>query len=133
MNDMKDEDNKKVPRSASVPKRIKKTPSANLSKTQPQPKPGTTPPQGGVQSYTQQPYGYAPPYLPPGAQVHHHYYYEAPRPPKKKSSKPTIAGALLILTAIIGLIGGVAIIGAGAMFSTADTEGFTFFGESGER
>jgi hypothetical protein len=71
-------------------------------------------------------YGYAPP------QIHHHYYYEAPRPRKERSSKPTIAGALLVLTAILGLIGSVMIVSAGVMFSTADTEGFDFWGMTDE-
>ena len=57
--------------------------------------------------------------------VHYHYYYEPPRYTKRKSSKPTIAGVLLIITAILGLIAGVAMVGLGGM-------GFDMFYEDQE-
>jgi hypothetical protein len=57
------------------------------------------------------------PGMPPGgeppSEIHHHYYYQPPRPRPSRSSKPGIAGALLILTAIIGIIGAGFIIGSG--------------------
>jgi hypothetical protein len=61
--------------------------------------------------------------------VHYHYYYEPPRYTKKKSSKPTVAGVLLIITAILGLIAGVAAVGIGGMgfgIFYEDTEGDIF-------
>lgn len=69
--------------------------------------------------------------VPPQAQpgqpydVHYHYYYEPPRYAKKKSSKPTVAGVLLIITAILGLVAGVAAVGIGGM-------GFEMFFEDSE-
>jgi hypothetical protein len=77
--------------------------------------------------YPPPPYYYPPP--PPGQppNVHHHYYYEAPRPKKGRSSKPTIAGALLILAAILGMIAGFAIISFGISAGDMD-EGFDFWG-----
>jgi hypothetical protein len=54
--------------------------------------------------------------------VHHHYYYEPPRPYVEKSNKPKIAGALIIITAILGIIFGGALFVGAALFS--DMEGF---------
>ncbi len=63
--------------------------------------------------------------------MHYHYYYEPPRQHKRKSSKPTIAGVLLIIAAVLGLIIGVGGLAMGAMFSDMD-EGFVFFDEETE-
>jgi hypothetical protein len=57
--------------------------------------------------------------------VHYHYYYEPPRYTKPKSTKTTVAGVLLIITAILGLIAGVAAVGLGGM-------GFEMFYEDSE-
>jgi hypothetical protein len=70
---------------------------------------------------------------PPGyeqpPEIHHHYYYEPPPPPVKgKSSKPSIAGALLLVAAVLGIVGGVALLSLGFVFGGMD-EGFAFFGE----
>jgi len=60
-------------------------------------------------------------------EIHHHYYYEPPRPKAGRSSKPGIAGALLIFTAIIGIIGAGFLIGSG--FFVGDfSEGMNFPG-----
>lgn len=64
----------------------------------------------------------------PAPDRHYHYYYEPPSQFKRKSSKPTIAGVLLIIAAVLGLITGVGAMAMGAMFSDMD-EGFAFFGE----
>ncbi len=69
-----------------------------------------------------------PPQAQPGrpCDVHYHYYYEPPRYAKKKSSKPTVAGVLLIIAAILGLIAGVAAVGIGGIgigMFFEDTEG----------
>ncbi len=85
------------------------------------------PPQQGQQQLPQPGYGYGYGYAPPQVH-HHHYYYEAPKPRKGKSSKPTVAGALLILTAVLGLITSIMIVSSGVMFSTADSDGFQFWG-----
>ncbi|UCE39263.1 MAG: carboxypeptidase regulatory-like domain-containing protein [Thermoplasmata archaeon] len=62
-------------------------------------------------------------------EIHHHYYYEPPPPPVKgKSSKPSIAGALLLITAILGIVGGMALLSFGFVFGDME-EGFTFFGQ----
>lgn len=69
------------------------------------------------------------------AEVHHHYYYEPPRIRYQRSSKPAIAGALLIivgilgiLTSIIFMIGGsfVGGMGSGFDFGGGDAEGDVF-------
>jgi hypothetical protein len=60
--------------------------------------------------------------------VHYHYYYEPPRHIKTKSSKPTIAGILLVITALLGLISSGFLLGLG--FFVGDLgEGFALFGE----
>jgi hypothetical protein len=71
--------------------------------------------------------GQVPPAAHPGQpyDVHYHYYYEPPRYAKKKSSKPTVAGVLLIIAAILGLIAGVAAVGIGGV-------GFGMFYEDSE-
>jgi hypothetical protein len=62
-------------------------------------------------------------------EIHHHYYYEPPPPkPKGKSSKPSIAGALLLIAAVLGIVGGIALLGLGFVFGDMG-EGFAFFGE----
>ncbi len=62
-------------------------------------------------------------------EIHHHYYYEPPPPPVKgKSSKPSIAGALLLIAAVLGIVGGVAFLSLGFVFGGME-EGFVFFGE----
>jgi len=69
--------------------------------------------------------------VPPRAQpgrpydVHYHYYYEPPRPARKKSSKPTVAGVLLIIAAILGLVAGVGAVALGSV-------GFDMFWEDTE-
>ncbi len=60
-------------------------------------------------------------------EVHYHYYYEPPRHSKKRSSKPGIAGALLIITAILGLIFGSMIIVGGEVVGDFG-EGMSFWG-----
>ncbi len=60
-------------------------------------------------------------------EVHHHYYYEPPRSKAGRSSKPGIAGALLIITAVLGLIVSAFIVG-GSMFIGDMNEGFEFWG-----
>ena len=60
-------------------------------------------------------------------EIHHHYYYEPPRPKPSRSSKPGIAGALLILTTIFGLIATFFMVGAGIFMGNAD-ESFEFWG-----
>ncbi len=63
------------------------------------------------------------------SEIHHHYYYEPPPPPMKgRSSKPSIAGALLLITAVLGIVGGVALFSLGFLFEDMEG-GFTFFGE----
>jgi hypothetical protein len=124
MNDTKNEVNNKDDSSKVVKKRSK---SGSTQTTPPSQKQPTSPPSpGGAGPQGQPLYGPSNGYAPP--QIHHHYYYEAPRPRKDRSSKPTIAGALLILTAILGIVGSIFMVGAGMMFSTADTEGFDFWG-----
>jgi hypothetical protein len=61
-------------------------------------------------------------------EIHHHYYYEPPPPVKGKSSKPSIAGALLLIAAVLGIVGGVAFLSLGFVFGGME-EGFVFFGE----
>lgn len=63
--------------------------------------------------------------LPPA--VHHHYYYEPKHKRRERSSKPGIAGALLIITAIFGLISGAFILGAGFYIGDFDND-FDFWG-----
>jgi hypothetical protein len=60
-------------------------------------------------------------------EMHYHYYYEPPRMQKPRSSKPTIAGVLLLIQAIMSIIAVVFIIGAG-MFLGNPADGFMFFG-----
>ncbi len=60
-------------------------------------------------------------------EMHYHYYYEPPRMQKPRSSKPTIAGVLLLIQAIMSIIAVVFIIGAG-MFLGNPGDGFMFFG-----
>lgn len=65
-------------------------------------------------------------------EIHYHYYYEpSAYAPKRHSSKPGIAGALMILTAILGLISAVFFFG-GSYFVGDMGEGFEFFGEDGK-
>lgn len=62
-------------------------------------------------------------------EIHHHYYYEPPPPKAKgKSSKPSIAGALLLIAAILGIAGGVALVSLGFVFGDME-EGLFFFGD----
>jgi hypothetical protein len=60
-------------------------------------------------------------------EMHYHYYYEPPRMQKPRSSKPTIAGVLLLIQAIMSVIAVVFLIGAG-MFMGSPGDGFMFFG-----
>jgi hypothetical protein len=60
-------------------------------------------------------------------ETHYHYYYEPPRMRKPRSSKPTIAGVLLLIQAIMSVIAVVFLIGAG-MFLGNPGDGFMFFG-----
>lgn len=60
-------------------------------------------------------------------EVHYHYYYEPPKMKKPRSAKPTIAGVLLLIHAIIALIVVVFIIGAG-FFISDPGGGFLAFG-----
>lgn len=62
-------------------------------------------------------------------EVHHHYYYDAPPVKPGRSSKPSIAGALLIITAVLGLIGGSMFFVGGYFFSSFD-EDFDFFAQN---
>ena len=62
-------------------------------------------------------------------EVHYHYYYEPPRVKPGRSSKPGIAGALLIIAAVIGLIFSIAIIGM-STFVGDFGEGFEIWGVS---
>ena len=48
---------------------------------------------------------------PHGKSIHHHYYYEPPTRTEYRSSKPGIAGSLLIIAGILGIVM------AGAMFA----------------
>jgi hypothetical protein len=65
----------------------------------------------------------------PAAQgeVHHHYYYEPDPKKRKRSMKPGIAGALLILTAVLGLIMGGMFVGGGFFFNNIE-DGSDFWG-----
>jgi hypothetical protein len=60
-------------------------------------------------------------------EVHYHYYYEPPRIPKRKSSKPTIAGALMIMHAIVTFVA-IGILIPLALVVGNMGEGFEFFG-----
>lgn len=60
-------------------------------------------------------------------EVHYHYYYEPPRVPKRISSKPTIAGALLIIHAIVSFVAVGVLIPLALVFGGMG-EGFEFFG-----
>ena len=60
-------------------------------------------------------------------ETHYHYYYEPPRMKKPRSSKPTIAGVLLVIQAIMSIVGVIFIIAAG-MFLGNPADGFMFFG-----
>lgn len=62
-------------------------------------------------------------------EMHYHYYYEPPRHVKKRSSKPAIAGALLIINALIAIVIAGLLISVGWMFSSSDGS-FEFFGMS---
>jgi hypothetical protein len=53
-------------------------------------------------------------------EVHHHYYYEPPRQGRERSSKPGIAGALLIITAVLGLAFGSALVVGSMIFADFD-------------
>jgi hypothetical protein len=65
-------------------------------------------------------------------EIHYHYYYEpSAYAPKRRSSKPGIAGALMILTAILGIISAVLLI-SGSVFVGGMGEGFEFFGDDGK-
>jgi len=61
------------------------------------------------------------------AEVHHHYYYEPDLSRRKDSMKPGIAGVLLILTAVLGLIMGGMMIGGGVLFDNIE-DGSEFWG-----
>ena len=60
-------------------------------------------------------------------EVHHHYYYEPDVSKRKRSMKPGIAGALLILTAVLGLILGGMMVGGGFLFDNIE-DGSEFWG-----
>lgn len=64
-------------------------------------------------------------------EVHYHYYYEPPRAKPGRSSKPGIAGALLIVAGVIGLIASIAIVGMSTFVGDFD-EGFEVWGVSDE-
>ncbi len=60
-------------------------------------------------------------------ELHYHYYYEPPKLTKPRSAKPTIAGVLLLIHAIITIGIVVLLIGAGFFISDPGS-GFLFFG-----
>lgn len=60
-------------------------------------------------------------------ELHYHYYYEPPKLTKPRSAKPTIAGVLLLIHAIITIGIVVLLIGAGFFISDPGS-GFMFFG-----
>jgi hypothetical protein len=62
-------------------------------------------------------------------EVHHHYYYEPDSAKRSRSSKPGIAGVLLIITAVLGLIVAGCIISQGTAVSNLE-EGSEFWGLS---
>jgi hypothetical protein len=65
-------------------------------------------------------------------EIHYHYYYEPSTfAPKRRSSKPGIAGALMLLTAILGIISAVLLI-SGSFFVGGMGEGFEFFDDDGK-
>ena len=61
--------------------------------------------------------------------VHHHYYYEPPRPVKERSNKPRIAGSLLLIAGILGILFGIAL-SFGAAFMSDMPGLITSFGGS---
>jgi hypothetical protein len=61
-------------------------------------------------------------------ELHYHYYYEPPRQRFSRSSKPAIAGALLIIIAILGLIFSTMILAGGAFIGNVGV-GSEVFGE----
>ena len=63
--------------------------------------------------------------------VHNYYYYEPKHARKERSSKPGIAGALLIITAVLGLIAGTMMLGSGFYMNSFD-EDFEFWAGSDE-
>lgn len=60
-------------------------------------------------------------------ELHYHYYYEPPKLIKPRSAKPTIAGVLLLIHAILAIGIVVLLIGAGFFISDPGS-GFMFFG-----
>jgi hypothetical protein len=66
------------------------------------------------------------PYQKRPGELHYHYYYEPPRIQKPRSSKPTIAGVLLLVQAIMTIMVVVFIVGAG-FFISDPGGGFMFF------
>ncbi|UCE74435.1 MAG: carboxypeptidase regulatory-like domain-containing protein [Methanomassiliicoccales archaeon] len=67
------------------------------------------------------------PYQKRPGELHYHYYYEPPRMQKPRSSKPTIAGVLLLVQALMTIMAVVFIVGAG-FFISDPGGGFMFFG-----
>ena len=61
-------------------------------------------------------------------EVHYHYYYEPPRRRVGRSSKPTIAGSLLILRAVLAIAIGIFFITAGSIVGDLG-EGIPFVDE----
>ncbi len=60
-------------------------------------------------------------------EMHYHYYYEPPRQIKRRSSKPTIAGALLIINALLAFVLVGFLVTVGWMFTSSDGS-FEVFG-----
>jgi hypothetical protein len=60
-------------------------------------------------------------------EVHYHYYYEPPKMKKPRSAKPTIAGVLLLIQAIMSIVVIFLIVGAG-FFISDPAGGFLGFG-----
>jgi len=87
-------------------------------------------PQRNKEGYPYKEQKEATPQKKPG-EVHYHYYYEPPRMRKKKSSKPTIAGALLLIHAILAILLGTILVFAGSFVGELGG-GIEFFGEDGK-
>lgn len=60
-------------------------------------------------------------------EMHYHYYYEPPKMKKPRSAKPTIAGVLLLIQALMTVIAVIFLVGAG-FFVSDPAGGFMFFG-----
>lgn len=87
-------------------------------------------PPGNKEGYPYKEQKEAGPQKKPG-EVHYHYYYEPPKMGKKKSSKPTIAGALLLIHAILAILLGTMLVFAGSFVGELGG-GMEFFGDDGK-